>query len=78
MTIHYRIHDLESFNRVPGAGHEVAGLCFYQQLDCLVDLAYGVACDFFKRPHLYVNVDGLNAARTAPRWAGRPYLRGSR
>ena len=39
----YRIHDLESFNRTTGEGHEVAGLYLYQQLDCLVDLAYRVA-----------------------------------
>ena len=25
-----------------------------------MDLAYRVACDFFKRPHLYVTVDGLS------------------
>ena len=56
----YRIHDLESFNRTTGEGHEVAGLYFYQQLDCLVDLAYGVACDFFNRPHLYIDVNGLS------------------
>jgi hypothetical protein len=56
----YRIHDLESFNQTTGAGHEVAGLYFYQQLDCLVDLAYGVACDFFNRPHLYIDVNGLS------------------
>lgn len=56
----YRIHDLESFNQVTGEGHEVAGLYLYQKLDCLVDLAYRVACDFFQRPHLYVNVDGLS------------------
>jgi hypothetical protein len=56
----HRIHDLESFNQTTGEGHEVAGLYFYQQLDCLVDLAYKVSCDFFKRPHLYVKVDGLS------------------
>lgn len=55
-----RIHDLATFNQVTGEGREVAGLYFYQQLDCLVDLAYKVACDFFKRPHLYVKVDGLS------------------
>jgi hypothetical protein len=56
----HRIHDLVSFNQVTGEGHEVAGLYFYQQLDCLVDLAYRVACDFFQRPHMYINVDGLS------------------
>jgi hypothetical protein len=56
----HRIHDLGSFNQTTGEGHEVAGLYFYQQLDCLVDLAYKVSCDFFKRPHLYITVDGLS------------------
>ena len=56
----HRIHDLASFNQTTGEGHEVAGLYFYQQLDCLVDLAYKVSCDFFKRPHLYITVDGLS------------------
>jgi hypothetical protein len=58
--VDYRIHDVESFNQTTGAGHEIAGLYFYQQLDCLVDLAYRVACDFFNRPHLYIDVDGLS------------------
>ena len=44
----HRIHDFASFNQMTGDGHEVAGLYFYQQLDCLVDLAYKVSCDFFK------------------------------
>lgn len=56
----FRIHDLASFNNVTGPGHEIAGLYFYQQLDCLVDLAYKVSCDFFKRPELYIKVDGLS------------------
>jgi hypothetical protein len=56
----HRIHDFASFNETTGRGHEVAGLYFYQQLDCLVDLAYKVSCDFFKRPHLYITVDGLS------------------
>lgn len=56
----HRIHDLASFNETTGDGHEVAGLYFYQQLDCLVDLAYKVSCDFFKRPHLYITVGGLS------------------
>lgn len=56
----HRIHDLASFKQTTGEHHEVAGLYFYQQLDCLVDLAYKVSCDFFKRPHLYIKVDGLS------------------
>jgi hypothetical protein len=33
--------------------HAVAGLLFYKELDCLVDLAYLVSLDFFDRPQLY-------------------------
>lgn len=55
----YHIRDFDSFTRTTGTGHEIAGLYFWQQLDFLVDLAYKVSCDFVKRPHLYVNVDGL-------------------
>src|SRR5437773_1340477 len=56
----HRIHDLASFNQVTGEGHEVAGLYFYKELDCLVDLAYRVACHFFQCPECYVKVDGLS------------------
>ena len=59
-TLPDRIHDLASFNQTTSQGHEVAGLYFYQQLDCLVDLAYKVSCDFFKRPHLYITLGKLN------------------
>jgi hypothetical protein len=36
--------------------HAVAGLLFYKELDCLVDLAHLIALDFFDRPQLYRNV----------------------
>jgi hypothetical protein len=36
--------------------YAVAGLLFYKELDCLVDLAYLVSLDFFDRPQLYRHV----------------------
>jgi hypothetical protein len=59
----FRIHDLASFNNVTGEGHEIAGLYFYQQLDCLVDLAYKLSCDFFNRPESYTDVGGLSLSQ---------------
>jgi hypothetical protein len=53
------IKNHESFQSVTGAqrGHQIAGLYFFQQLDCLIDLAHAVSCDFFRRPHLYIELD---------------------
>ena len=51
-----KISDLNSFNGVTGDPHQVAGLYFYSVLDCLVDLAYKVSSDFFKRPQLYLDL----------------------
>jgi hypothetical protein len=51
------IENRDSFESVTGDGHQIAGLYFFQQLDCLVDLAYMVSCDFFRRPHLYIQLD---------------------
>jgi hypothetical protein len=48
-----RITDLRSFQEVTEEPRQIAGLYFYQVLDCLVDLAYKVSCDFRKRPQLY-------------------------
>jgi hypothetical protein len=45
-----------SFDRATAAPRQVAGLYFYLQLDCLVDIAYRVACDFFQRPQLYASL----------------------
>jgi hypothetical protein len=58
----YRIDDLKSFESVTGEPHQLAGLYFYQQLDCLVDLAHAVSHDFFKRSHRYINL-----GRTQPK-----------
>jgi hypothetical protein len=52
----YKISDLNSFNAVTGDPHEVAGLYFYSLLDCLIDLAYKVSYDFFKRSYLYIDL----------------------
>ena len=38
------------------ASRQVAALYFYQQLDCLVDYAHQVACDFFRRPQQYLSL----------------------
>jgi len=54
-----KISDLNSFNGVTGDPRQVAGLYFYSVLDCLVDLAYTVSCDFFKRPQLYLNLERI-------------------
>jgi hypothetical protein len=50
------INSLGSFDTATTEPREVAGLYFYLQLDCLVDLAYRVACDFFRRPQLYTDL----------------------
>jgi len=52
----HRIRDLTSFNAVTEEPHQVAGLYFFSMLDCLVDLAYKVSHDFFRRPHLYTDL----------------------
>jgi hypothetical protein len=51
-----RISDQKSFDLVTREPHQVSGLYYYAVLDCLVDLSYMVANDFFKRPHLYTNL----------------------
>jgi hypothetical protein len=51
----YNITDLMSFQAATATNEKrgIAGLYFYQLLDCLVDLAYKVSGDFRKRPQLY-------------------------
>ncbi|SRR6266567_2162263 len=49
----YRITNLQSFEDATSEPRQIAGLYFYQLLDCLVDLAYKVSVDFRKRPHQY-------------------------
>jgi hypothetical protein len=55
----FKIEDLVSFQAVTNEPHEIAGLYFYQLLDCLVDLAYQVSADFRKRPQLYRDLGGI-------------------
>jgi hypothetical protein len=49
------INSKKSFDEVT-ASRQVAALYFYQQLDCLVDYAHQVACDFFRRPQQYLSL----------------------
>ena len=49
----HRITDLTSFEEVTEEPRQIAGLYFYQALDCLIDLAYFVSTDFRSRPQLY-------------------------
>lgn len=65
----YNISNLNDFNAVTGDPRQVAGLYFYSVLDCLVDLAYKVSYDFFKDPHLYINL-----GRTKPAVSTSPTL----
>jgi len=58
------ITDLNSFNTVTGDPRQIAGLYFYQVLDCLVDLAYKLSADFRKRPQLYRDLGHPSIAET--------------
>lgn len=63
------ITDPASFGRGTSGERAVAGLLFYKELDCLVDLAYRVSLDFFDQPQLYRDVPAeivadLTALRT--------------
>jgi hypothetical protein len=50
------ITDPASFGRNTSDERAVAGLLFYKELDCLVDLAHRVSLDFFDQPQLYRDV----------------------
>jgi hypothetical protein len=50
------ITDSASFGRDMSGERAVAGLLFYKELDCLVDLAHRVSLDFFDQPQLYRDV----------------------
>jgi hypothetical protein len=50
------ITDPASFDRHTSGERAVAGLLFYKELDCLVDVAYRVSLDFFDQPQLYRDV----------------------
>lgn len=60
-----QIDSLASFNKHTLDKFEVAGLLFYKELDCLLDLAYSVSLDFFDRPHRYRGVSDSIAIRLA-------------
>jgi hypothetical protein len=49
----YAITDLASFEDATRDPRQLAGIYFFQVLDCLVDLAYKISADFRKRPQLY-------------------------
>jgi hypothetical protein len=57
----YPINDLKSFTDATSESHQVAGLYFFYQLDCLIDLAYKVAHDFYDRPELFTDLAGASA-----------------
>jgi hypothetical protein len=63
----FRITSLDSFKEVTKEPRQLAGLYFYQLLDCLVDLAYEVSCDFRKRPQLYRQLGNQHISRTLAR-----------
>lgn len=52
----HRISNLATFQEVTKNPRQVAGLYFYMELDCLVDLAYKISRDFFKRPHIHTDL----------------------
>jgi hypothetical protein len=54
----YRIRNLATFTDVTSGDRRLAALYFWHKLDCLVELGYAVSCDFFKRPHLYLDLEG--------------------
>jgi hypothetical protein len=60
----HRIRDLSSFQEVTQEPRQIAGLYFYQLLDCLVDVAYKISADFRKRPQLYRELGRPSIARS--------------
>jgi hypothetical protein len=63
----YRIIDFNSFKEVTEKPRTIAGLYFYQLLDCLVDLAYDVSADFRNRPEQYQHLGDPKTALTLAR-----------
>lgn len=49
----YPINNLQSFQKAINEPRQVAGLYFYQVLDPLAEIAYGISLDFRGRPQLY-------------------------
>jgi hypothetical protein len=65
------ITDRDSFDSVTDPPRDIAGLYAYSQLDCLIELAYRVAKDFFARPHLYTELDDANLPENLARLASK-------
>jgi len=63
----YTIADLRSFRKTTNEPRQVAGIYFFSILDGLVELAYAVSKDFFKRPHLYTESDASSLAEIVAR-----------
>jgi hypothetical protein len=53
------IVDRASFDALTTGGHGVAGLYAFAKLDPLIELACGVARDFYAHPHLFTDVDDV-------------------
>src|SRR5215472_16379296 len=62
-----RIKDRKTFEDVTKDPHQLAALYFYQQLDCLVDLAHRISYDFFKRPQNYIDLGQVPASGAPPK-----------
>jgi hypothetical protein len=61
----YRIRNLDSFNAVTAGDRRLAALYFWYKLDCLVELAHLISGDFFRRPHLYLDLRGTRPSKLA-------------
>jgi hypothetical protein len=66
-----KIKNVDSFNEVTAGRHQISGLYFYLQLDCLIDCAHRVALDFFRRPQLYIKVGDARTAGDLARLRAR-------
>jgi hypothetical protein len=62
----HQIQDFNSFNAVTSDPHHIAGVYFFQQLDCLIDLAYRVSHDFYDRPELFTDLPDATGGTLAP------------
>ena len=60
-ALDYRIDDLPSFQSATMKQYAIAGLYFFQQMDCVIRLVQEIAGDFFNRPHMYVDLDSSDA-----------------
>ena len=63
----HRITNFSSFEETTKGPRQIAGLYFYQMLDCLVDLTHQVSADFRRRPQLYRDLGSPSVATTMAR-----------